>query len=77
MFKIVDDAEVILNSHGVFKPCGLYRRGTDNRIYAKHGNSFIRLHAGHYTSKAGTSWEEIKFRDKQVTFTNLEGPVWQ
>ena len=41
LFHIVDEAQVILKSGGVFYQRKVYRRG--RRLYAEHGGGFIRL----------------------------------
>jgi hypothetical protein len=77
LFKPVEDAECITLTGGVYSPKGLYRRADDNRVYANFGSGYVRLGPKGYTSKPGTSWQDLKFKDGEVDFTNLEGPVWK
>lgn len=57
MFHIVEDAQIVLRSRGVFYQKKLYRRGT--RLYAGWAGGFIRIGAGDATSNPNVSWEEI------------------
>lgn len=57
LFHIIDDAQVILRSKGVFHQKKLYRRG--NRIYAAWGSGFIRIGGGDATSCPGVSYESL------------------
>lgn len=49
LFHIIDDAECILLSRGVYKQSPVYRRG--DRVFAKHAGGFVRICA-----KFGDSW---------------------
>ena len=57
LFHIIEDAQIVLRSKGVFYQKKLYRRG--NRLYAGWGGGFIRIGAGDATSNPNVSWEGI------------------
>lgn len=41
IFSLIDDAECVTFSRGIYRQTQLYRRG--KRIYAKHAGGFIRI----------------------------------
>lgn len=57
LFHIIEDAQVILRSKGVFYQKKLYHRG--NRLYAGWGGGFIRIGSGDATSNPNVSWESM------------------
>ena len=75
LFHIVDEAQVVLRSGGVFYQRKVYRRA--NRLYAGHGGGFIRLGAYDATSYPKVSWESLDYpAETLITFDKLQGPVW-
>ena len=54
-FKQLTGETVILQSGGVFKQADLYE--WDGKLFAKHGNGFIRLKENGSTSKDGINIE--------------------
>jgi len=78
LFRIIPDAQVILNMKGTFFQRKVYRRGT--RLYAGSGAGFVRLGAGDATSAPNVSWEGLdipEYLHPNITFERLQGPVWQ
>jgi len=57
LFHIIDDAQVILRSKGVYYQKKVYRR--DKRLYAAWGGGFIRLGGQEATSNPNVSWEAL------------------
>ena len=57
LFHIIDDAQVILRSKGVYYQKKVYRR--DRRLYAAWGSGFIRLGGQEATSNPNVSWEAL------------------
>lgn len=57
LFHIIEGAQVIVHSGGVFKQNKVFRRG--NRLYAQWGGGFIRLDASGGTSAPKVSWEDL------------------
>lgn len=57
LFHIIEGAQVIVHSRGVFKQVKAYRRGND--IYAAHSGGFIKLHGMNGTSHPTVSWREL------------------
>lgn len=57
LFHIIDDAQVILRSKGVYYQKKVYQRG--KRLYAAWGGGFIRLGGNEATSNPNVSWEDL------------------
>lgn len=57
LFHVIDDAQVILRSRGVYKQAKLYRRGDE--IFAGANGGFIRMMGSHGTSVPSVSWLDI------------------
>ena len=75
LFHIVDEAQVILKSGGVFYQRKVYRRG--RRLYAGHGGGFIRLGLQDATSCPKVSWESLDYpAETMITFDKQQGPIW-
>lgn len=75
LFHIVDEAQVILKSGGVFYQRKVYRRG--RRLYAGHGGGFIRLGLHDATSCPEVSWESLDHpAETMITFDKQQGPIW-
>ena len=53
LFHIIEDAQIIIRSKGVFYQKNLYRRG--DRIYAGMGAGFIRISGGDTTRSLPSS----------------------
>ena len=75
LFHIVDEAQVILKSGGVFYQRKVYRRA--RRLYAGHGGGFIRLGLHDATSCPKVSWESLDYpAETMITFDKQQGPIW-
>jgi hypothetical protein len=61
LFHIIDGAQVILRSRGVFYQRELYYQG--DRLFAKHGGGFVRIGEGEATSAPTVSWEHMDLPD--------------
>lgn len=57
LFHIIDDAEAVLRSRGVYRQAKLYRRG--RQLYAAWGGGFVRVLPRHGTSSPNVSWVEL------------------
>ena len=57
LFHIIDGAQVIIKSRGVFYQKKVYVRG--DRFYAQWGGGFIRIGSGDSTSCPNTAWENL------------------
>lgn len=57
LFHVIDGAQAILHSRGVYRQVPLFRR--EDRIYAKWGSGFVRLGSGSGTSVPHVSWRAI------------------
>lgn len=57
LFHVIDGAQAVLHSKGVYRQAALYRR--EDRIYAKWGSGFVRLGADRGTSVPSVSWYAI------------------
>lgn len=55
LFHVIDDAQVVLRSKGVFKQVKLYRRG--EHVYAGWGSGFIRLLKHGQTTHPSVSYD--------------------
>jgi hypothetical protein len=58
LFHVIDDAQVVLRSKGVFKQVKVFRR--DNRLYAQHGGGFIGLRRDGGTTHPQIAWDYIE-----------------
>lgn len=56
LFSIVEDAQVILFSKGVYRQVKVYER--DGKFYAAQGSGFIRLSRGGQTTVPSIRWQE-------------------
>ncbi len=57
LFHVVDDAQVVLRSKGVYRQVKLFAR--DGKLYAQQGSGFIGLRREGGTTCPSVSWEEI------------------
>lgn len=64
LFHVVDGAQVILLTKGVFYQKKVYRRG--NRQFAGYGAGFVRLGGHKTTSAPNVSWENIDLSDSGI-----------
>jgi len=55
LFHIVEDAQVILRSKGVFRQCKVYTR--NKRLYAAWGSGYVQLLNSGYTSVPNVGME--------------------
>ena len=56
-FTAIPDAQAITTSKGVYRQVPVYQR--DGKIYARHGNGFIRLMQGGVSSHPNVRWTEL------------------
>ncbi len=71
LFHEIIDAQVVLHCKGVYRQVPVFRRV--NRLYAKHGNGFIRLDGHNFTSAPGVSWEDLDLPPDVPTARNQTG----
>lgn len=64
LFHIIDGAQVILRSGGVFHQKKVFHRA--KRLYAQWGSGFVRLDADDGTSAPKVSWEDLDLPDNVV-----------
>lgn len=57
LFRVIEDAQIILRNRGVYKQVKLYDRG--GRLYAQWGSGFIVLLASGNTSHPNVVWEDM------------------
>lgn len=57
LFHVIDDAQVIIRSHGVWRQVPMYHRG--DSIYAGVGSGYVRLEACGKTSAPNVSWDDM------------------
>lgn len=57
LFHIIEGAQAVLASRGVYRQAPLYRR--EDRIYAKFGSGFVRLDQCFGTSAPNVSWRSL------------------
>jgi hypothetical protein len=69
LFHVVDDAQIVLRSKGVFKQVKIFHR--DGKLYAGWGSGFVRLLASGGTSKPDVSWEALPDMP-EIARTSLE-----
>lgn len=69
LFHVIDGAQAILCSKGVYRQVALYRR--EDRVYAKWGSGFVRLGSDGGTSVPHVSWRAI---DGMKQFAPTEVP---
>jgi len=67
LFHVIDDAQVILRSKGVYKQAKVYQR--NDRLYAGHGSGFIGL------SKSGTTGPNISVDELVLGFEPDADPL--
>ena len=77
LFHIIDGAQVILRSGGVFHQKKVFHRA--NRLYAQWGAGFVRLDGCEGTSAPKVSWEELDLPDNVVMGPRKpqHGPVFR
>lgn len=76
LFHVIEGAQAILLSGGVFKQVKIYRRG--KHIYAAHGGGFIRLENFNGTSHPRTTWREIDAGDNEhIEIDGNNAPKWK
>lgn len=73
LFHIIDDAQVILKSKGVFHQKKVYRRG--NRLFAAWGSGYVRLGGGDATSCPGVSYETLDLPSHVQRFVTKIGQL--
>lgn len=56
-FTIINDADVIVSSGGVFKQAKVFVRGS--AVYCQYGSGFVRLYAGGATGLPKMRWDDI------------------
>lgn len=56
-FTIIEGAQVIVHSRGVYRQVKVFQRG--DRIYAQHGSGYVKLYCGGATSAPNIRWAEI------------------
>ena len=64
LFHIIDGAQVILRSGGVFHQKKVFHRA--KRFYAQWGAGYVRLDADDGTSAPKVSWEELDLPDNVI-----------
>lgn len=57
LFHVIDDGVVHLRSKGVYRQTKVFRRGAD--VFAAYGGGYIRLLAGHGTTRPDVSWDDM------------------
>lgn len=62
-FTEVTDGKAITISGGVYRQVSVYRRA--DRLYARHGNGYVRLLQGGTTSAPAVRWLELDTPDIQ------------
>jgi len=77
LFHIIDGAQVILRSGGVFHQKKVFYRG--ERLYAQWGAGFVRLDGSDGTSAPKVSWEDLDLPDNVVMAPRKpqHGPVFR
>lgn len=77
LFHIIDGAQVILHSGGVFHQKKVFHRA--NRLYAQWGSGFVRLDGCSGTSAPRVSWEDLDLPDNVVMAPHKQqqGPVFE
>jgi hypothetical protein len=63
-FTEIPDATAITCSNGVYRQVKMYARG--DRVYARHGAGFVRMHQGQTTSAPGVRWIEFDGADAKL-----------
>lgn len=65
-FSIIEEADVILVSRGVYRQVKAYKRkhGDETLVYAKYGGGFVRLYNNHSTSCPTVNWDETDLAHK-------------
>ena len=75
LFHVIDDAQAIVRSRGVYRQVKVYHRG--GKVYAGHGNGFIRLHAHNGTSAPNISWVGLDLPSGLATEEKFDGVTLQ
>lgn len=76
LFHVIEGAQAIVHSGGVFKQAKLYRRGKD--VYAGHSAGFVKLHGYNGTSHPRVSWREIETGgDGDLVIKGNQAPRWE
>lgn len=57
LFHIVEDAQIVLRSKGVYRQVKMYQRVGE--LYAGWGSGFIGLRRDHGTTLPNVSWETL------------------
>lgn len=75
LFHIVEGAQAILYSGGVFKQVKVYRRGAD--LYAAHGGGFVKMLGHNGTTHPRVSWRDLHHSSTEITIQKNGTPVWE
>lgn len=75
LFHVIEGAQVVLHSRGVFRQVKVYRRGGD--IYAAHSGGFIKLFGMGGTSHPNATWKHLKHEIKELVITANGTPSWK
>lgn len=59
MFTKIENSEVLIKINGGYKVLPLYKRNSNNQIFAKNGQTYVSLMANGVTSNAKYNWIEI------------------
>lgn len=70
-FTAIPDAQAITLSKGVYRQVPVFQR--DSKIYARHGNGFIRLMQGGTSSHPNVRWAELDAAE--TGYTEQQGSV--
>lgn len=65
-FHVIDEAEVITQTNGIYRQVKMYYRTSagEHLVYARHGTGFIRLSRNNATSVPHVRWEETDLKPK-------------
>lgn len=74
LFHVIEEGQVIICSHGVYRQAKVYRRGED--VFAQYGNGYIKLYNGCGTSKPKVSWLGIEAAGVELT-GSMNVPKWK
>ena len=77
LFHIIEGAQVILRSRGVYFQRELYYRG--DRLFAKHGGGYVRLGPDESTSAPAVSWETMdipSYLQRHITEAKFKPPMF-
>lgn len=73
LFQIIDGAQAILFSKGVYRQTKVFRRGT--MIFAQSGSGFVRLLQGGSTTAPNIAWKDVEGDNISRTEAS-RAPVW-